>query len=132
MQIGAVAEALGISPSAIRYYERRGLIRPVGKVAGRREFDDQTILTLRFLKLAQAAGFTLAEMQRLLEMGFGDTRPQADWLAFLDSKRKALQRQIEEVRRMDVLLEKFEKCNCPTLADCMTDAGERPLRAGRA
>lgn len=123
MQIGAVAKAVGISSSAIRYYERRGLIHPVGRVAGRREFDDQSILTLRFLKLAQTAGFTLKETRQLLDMGFGDARSQSDWLTLLSGKRKALRVQIKEVQRMDDLLEKFEKCTCPSLADCMTGPG---------
>ncbi|MBL4766543.1 MAG: MerR family transcriptional regulator [Rhodobacteraceae bacterium] len=124
MRIGAVAKAVGISSSAIRYYERRGLISPVGRVAGRREFDDQSILTLRFLKLAQTAGFTLIETRQLLDMGFGNARKQSDWLAFLRGKRKVLRVQIKEVRRMDTLLEKFERCTCPSLADCMADPGD--------
>ena len=132
MQIGAVAEAVGISPSAIRYYERRGLIQPVGRRAGRREFDDQSILTLHFLKLAQAAGFTLVETQKLLEMGFGDNRPQADWLDFLRNKREELRRKTNEMRRMDDLLEKFQECTCTSLADCMTDAAEALRQKSRA
>lgn len=126
MQIGAVAQAVGMSSSAIRYYERRGLIPPVGRVAGRREFDRKSILTLRFLKLAQTAGFTLIETQKLLEMGFGDARPQTDWLTFLDSKRKALRQQMEEIKCMDAMLGKFANCTCPSLEDCMTDADVIP------
>lgn len=119
MRIGAVAEALGIASSAIRYYERKGLIRPIGRVAGRRELDQQTILNLRFLKLAQSAGFTLAEVQQLLEFGFGDARQQDDWLAFLRSKRSAVKDQMEDLRRMDKMLRKFESCTCTSLNDCM-------------
>ncbi len=130
MQIGAVAEAVGMSSSAIRYYERRGLIRPVGRVSGRREFDAKTILTLRFLKLAQTAGFTLAETRHLLEMGFGAVRPQADWLSFLCHKRTALRAQIEEARRMDMLLARLESCDCGSLEDCMTEPGDTSRSGG--
>ncbi len=122
MQIGAVAEALGMTPSAIRYYERRGLIKPVGRVDGRREFDTKSILTLRFLKLAQAAGCTLQESRMLLEIGFGDMREQDDWKAFLRDKQQDLQQRSKEIQDMQQMLAKFEACECPTLSDCMQDA----------
>lgn len=121
MRIGVVADALGIASSAIRYYERKGLIRPIGRVAGRRELDEQTIMTLRFLKLAQSAGFALAEVQQLLEIGFGDEREQKDWRAFLQSKRSAVRDQMEDLRRMDQMLQKFESCTCSSLSDCMSE-----------
>lgn len=124
MQIGAAAKEIGMTTSAIRYYERRGLIRAIDRVSGRREFDEKSILTLRFLKLAKSAGFTLVEAQRLLEMGFGDLRPQADWQDFLGDKRAALRTQIEEAKKMDNLLAKFESCTCPTLAECLSSPND--------
>lgn len=128
MRIGVVAEALGIASSAIRYYERKGLIRPIGRVSGRRELDPETIMTLRFLKLAQSAGFKLAEVQQLLEIGFGDARQQEDWLAFLRSKRRAVKDQMEDLRRMDEMLLKFESCTCTSLNDCMSEPAIIPSR----
>jgi len=131
MQIGAVAKAVGMTPSAIRYYERRGLIQPINRVAGRREFNTRSIMTLRFLKFAQLAGFTLAETQKLLEMGFGDARPETDWRDFLCDKRKFLRARIEEVQRMDGILEQFEKCTCVSLMDCMSEAGDPSAQKNR-
>lgn len=125
MQIGAAAEALGIATSAIRFYERKGLIQPIGRVSGRRELDDQTITTLRFLKLAQSVGFTLSEVGQLLEIGFGNARHDKDWLTFLQSKRGAVKNQIQNLQRMDMMLKKFESCTCPTLDDCMTKPSTR-------
>lgn len=122
MRIGVVAETLGIASSAIRYYERKGLIRPIGRVAGRRELDEQTVMTLRFLKLAQSAGFALAEVRQLLEIGFGDARQQEDWLIFLQSKRSAVKEQMEGLHRMDEMLQKFESCTCTSLNDCMGES----------
>ena len=121
MQIGAVAKKLGMTPSAIRYYERRGLIKPVGRVDGRREFDTASILTLRFLKLAHAAGFTLTESQMLLEIGFGEMREQDDWVDFLKRKRTELRRRVLEIQHMSDMLAQFENCECPSLSDCMQD-----------
>ena len=129
MRIGAVAETLGIASSAIRYYERKGLIRPIGRVSGRRELDEQTIITLRFLKLAQSAGFALSEIRQLLEIGFGDARQQKDWLTFLQIKRRAVKDQMEDLRRMDEMLLKFESCTCTSLNDCMSEPAATPSRS---
>lgn len=120
MKIGVVAEALGMPSSTIRYYEREGLINPIGRVAGRREFDEQSILTLRFLKLAQSAGFALGEIRQLLNIGFGEDRQDEDWRGFLQSKRCAVKAQMDDLRRMDEMLEKFEGCACTSLSDCMS------------
>lgn len=119
MRIGAVAEVLGMPSSTIRYYEREGLIEPIGRVSGRREFDEQSILTLRFLKLAQSAGFALGEIRQLLNIGFGEDRQDEEWLVFLQSKRSAVKMQMEDLRKMDEMLRKFEGCSCTSLSDCM-------------
>lgn len=119
MKIGAVAETLDMPSSTIRYYERVGLIEPIGRVSGRREFDEESILTLRFLKLAQSAGFTLSEIRQLLNIGFGEERQSNDWFVFLQNKRKMVREQMEDLRRMDKMLEKFEGCKCSTLNECM-------------
>ncbi len=119
MRIGAAAKAIGISTSAIRFYERKGLIRPIGRVSGRRELDQSTLLTLKFLKFAQSAGFTLDEAARLLDIGFGDTRDHKDWLSLLERKRASVRDQIDDLQRMDELLGKFQTCSCADLSDCM-------------
>lgn len=119
MRIGAAAERLGISASAIRFYERKGLIRPIGRVSGRREVDQSTLLTLKFLKFAQSAGFTLDEAARLLDIGFGEARNDADWALFLKGKRASVREQIDDLQRMDELLGKFQTCACADLSDCM-------------
>lgn len=120
MKISAVAEALGISSSSIRYYERQGLVEPINRVSGRREFDNNNILTLKFLKLAQSAGFKLGEIRQLLEIGFGDARQDEDWRVFLQNKRSAVKVQMEDLRKMDEMLKKFEGCACTSLSDCMS------------
>ncbi|MFT6659490.1 MerR family transcriptional regulator [Maritalea sp.] len=120
MKIGVAAKKLGITSSAIRFYERKGLIRPIGRVSGRRELDEQTLLTLQFLKLAQSAGFTLVEATDLLSLGFGTAREAQDWQTFLDEKQEQVQQRIDDLRRMASMLEQFKKCECVDLKDCMT------------
>lgn len=127
MRIGTVAEQLGLTTSAIRFYERKGLIPPVGRVGSTREFDTRTILTLRFLKMAQKAGFTLSEAKTLLEIGFGPARPQSDWSGFLTRKREMIRQQMLELQRMDMMLAQIETCTCPSLEQCMSHPDCMPV-----
>ena len=63
--IGALARELGVGVETIRFYERRGLIAQPPKSDGPRHYDDHTLATLRYLRLAQQLGFTLKEIQTL-------------------------------------------------------------------
>ena len=67
IQIGDVAKQLNIPASTIRYYEKIGLIKNQSRVSGRRCFDQNTLSTLQFIKLAQSVGFTITETKGLLE-----------------------------------------------------------------
>ena len=75
MKIGDVSERLGIPASTIRCYEKVGLIERQRRVSGQRYFDDRALFALRFIQLAKAAGFTIAEMKSLLESYAKDPSP---------------------------------------------------------
>ena len=68
-RIGTLAAAANVNIETIRYYQRRGLIpeprRPIG---GARRYSSSDVERLRFIKRAQAVGFTLAEIHTLLEL----------------------------------------------------------------
>ncbi len=65
----ALARAAGVNQQTIRYYERRGLIpAPPRTGSGYREFPPDTLRRVRFIKQAQALGFTLREIQDLLNL----------------------------------------------------------------
>lgn len=67
--IGALSKNSGIGIETIRYYERLGLLTPVGrKSSGYRIFNHDSLRTLRFLKHAQGLGFSLAEIKDLLKL----------------------------------------------------------------
>jgi DNA-binding transcriptional MerR regulator len=69
LTIGKVADRVGIRPSAIRYYERRGIIHPSVRVAnGYRVYTDDSVKMLQFVKHAQSLGITLKEIKPLLEL----------------------------------------------------------------
>ena len=68
-RIGDVAAAAGVSVDAIRFYERRGLLRPVRRRAsGYREYSPDAVRVVRFIRRAQALGFTLSEVEELVRL----------------------------------------------------------------
>ena len=126
MKIGDVADQLGIPASTIRYYEKVGLIEPPERISGRRQFNKRAIHTLRFIKFAQVAGFTLAEMQSLLELYADDPSPAGMWNAIAAEKRTTIRQQIKSLRQMDRILTELLKCQCPTLSECVDRALSEP------
>ena len=95
--IGGLAKAAGVGVETVRYYQRRGLLpepaRPQGEV---RRYGDQDVRRLRFIRSAQAAGFTLAEIKELLDLDASDDRARARELA--QARVAALDEKIEELR----------------------------------
>ncbi len=119
MQIGEVAERLGIPASTIRYYEKMGLIETQPRVSGRRSFDERAIFALRFVQLAQTAGFTVAEMKSLLESYAEDPSPGGMWTSLAEGKRATIRQQIKSLKQMDRTLTQLLKCECASLNDCV-------------
>jgi MerR family mercuric resistance operon transcriptional regulator len=70
LRSGQVAEAAGVNPQTLRYYERRGLLpEPDRTLGGHRVYPPDTVATLRMIKAAQRLGFTLDEVADLLAAG---------------------------------------------------------------
>ena len=95
--IGALAKAAGVGVETVRYYQRRGLLpeppRPHGEV---RRYGDEDLRRLKFIRSAQAAGFTLAEIGELLKLSASDDRARARELA--EARVDALDSKIAELR----------------------------------
>ncbi len=116
--IGEVARRAGIAASAIRYYEAEGLIPRAARRSGRRVYDESIVGRLSLIALAQSAGFTIAEIKRLVR-GFGGRKPPgARWRALTAEKLGELDRRIAEAERMKRVLRVVARCECPTLDDC--------------
>ena len=126
MKIGVLADRLGMPASTIRYYERIGLLERQRRVAGRRVFDDRALFTLKFIQLAQAAGFTIAEAKSLLEHHAADPSRDGFWQPFAEAKQKAIRQQINELKRMDRVLSALLACECSTLEECVERCSQNP------
>jgi len=67
-RIGDVARAAGVNVETLRYYERRGLLRPTRALNGYRSYDAAAARRVRFIRRAQALGFSLNEIDELLAL----------------------------------------------------------------
>ena len=98
MTISALARAGDVGVETVRFYQRRGLLdapdRPEGSV---RRYGEGDVRRLRFIRSAQAAGFTLAEIGELLELSAADDRARARELA--GARVAALDEKIAELTR---------------------------------
>jgi DNA-binding transcriptional MerR regulator len=125
MKIGDVSAKLGIPASAIRYYEKVGLIEKQRRIAGRRDFDDRALFALEFVRLAQAAGFSIVEMKSLLEAYAENPSATGTWKTQALAKRRAIRTQIDDLRQMDQMLSEILSCSCPSLTQCIEKGSAR-------
>jgi MerR family redox-sensitive transcriptional activator SoxR len=118
MSIGEVARICGLAPSAIRYYEKAGLLPKPMRVSRQRRYDTQTIGRLRLLQVARDAGFTIAET-RMFVTGFSATTPPAvRWRSLAKRKLAEIEAQMGQLQRMQTLLESSFHCHCLSIDDC--------------
>jgi DNA-binding transcriptional MerR regulator len=69
LRIGDLASRTDVTVEALRYYEKRGLLRPSGRLrSGYREYASNSVTLVRFIKRAQSLGFTLAEVEELVHL----------------------------------------------------------------
>ena len=116
--IGGLASAAGVGVETVRYYQRRGLLpeppRPPGEI---RRYGDEDLRRLRFIRSAQAAGFTLAEIAELLDLDASDNQARARELAL--SRVAALDDKIAELRAArDALLGLAMACAADRKGPC--------------
>ena len=78
MSIGEVAKKMGLRSSAIRYYERLGLIPKAPRLSGRRRYDDRVLERLAMVRFAKHVGFSIAEIKVLLR-GVDGRPPPERW-----------------------------------------------------
>ena len=119
--IGQVAERAGLAPSAIRYYEREGLIPETGRSGGKRRYDDSVLLRLSLVRMAQDAGFTIAEV-RTLVAGYPEQTPAGDrWRDLARRKLPEVDALIARMQTVRAVLEDSLRCDCLTLDACAVE-----------
>jgi MerR family mercuric resistance operon transcriptional regulator len=106
MLIGELAEAVGLPTQTIRFYERRGLLPDPGRGSnGYRVYDHSTLTRLDFIRSAQAAGLTLAEIGSVLDLREDGTVPCAHVAGLVESKLAGVRARIRDLAVLEVELE---------------------------
>ncbi|MDP3071113.1 MAG: heavy metal-responsive transcriptional regulator [Opitutaceae bacterium] len=125
MTIGELAKAAGVNVQTVRYYERMELLPATHRWpgSGYRDFDDEALSRLRFIRSAKDLGFTLREIKELMEMQFLPGESCAEVKCLLEGKQQELDRRMLEMRRLHRALGKLitacrrrsAKTTCPAL-----------------
>jgi Hg(II)-responsive transcriptional regulator len=125
MTIGEVADLAGVPAATVRYYERRGLIAPAPRTAaGYRRYGPDAAHRLRFIRHAQALGFSLKEIQELLALRVQDPAACPHVEESAREKLRLIRKRVRELERMQRTLERLVRScrarrptdECPVLA----------------
>lgn len=131
LSIGEVAAMAGVNVQTLRFYERRGLIEePPRGASGYREYPEDSIRRIRFIKRAQDLGFALAEVQQLLRLRDDPGMPCSKVQTTARAKMDEIDEKLRRLRAMRAALNDLvTSCaanrahHCPLLE--ALDAGPR-------
>ncbi|GIG66775.1 MerR family transcriptional regulator [Phytomonospora endophytica] len=121
LRSGEVAEAAGVNPQTLRYYERRGLLaEPPRSLGGHRLYPPESVTVLRTIKAAQRLGFTLGEVAELLDLGRRHAhRPGLATRA--RAKLAEVESRIADLATIAATLRTAIGSGCDDLATCAAD-----------
>jgi Hg(II)-responsive transcriptional regulator len=124
LSIGQVARRAGVGVETVRFYERQGLLEePARRESGYREYGEDVVARLRFIKRAKALGFTLKEVRALLDLRLEPGATRADVRRQAEAKVADIEAKVRDLQRMkEALLRLTADCHgsgplggCPIL-----------------
>ena len=120
MKIGQLARTAGLNTSAIRYYEKRGLLAAAQRLGGQRRYPSEALHRVLLIRFASDMGFTLAEIKLFLG-GLRDNAPVGPrWKKLATRKLVEVKRNIARSLKLKSLLQALLRCHCPSLQFCVT------------
>jgi len=134
MTIGQLAKKCNVNIETVRYYERRGLIPAASRrESGYRQFSDDTVKRIQFIKHSQEVGFTLKEISELLSLRVDPKTTCADIMRRTEGKISEVEKKIQALSRIKKALIKLRStCSgrgptseCPILEALETVRGSR-------
>lgn len=124
--IGQLAKAADVPASTIRFYERAGLLVPDGRSGGNyRQYGAGALARLRFIRSAQATGFSLEDARDLLHLTDSDEPPCDDVIALTRKRLEEVRKRLRELRHVERVLDRSLR-NCCRGTD--PDICERIIR----
>ena len=114
LDIREIADLSGINPSALRYYEKKGLIQPVGRNGLRRQYHKNVLNKLQLITLGQAAGFTLDELAAMFGSQAGVTIDRG----LLLQRAKEIDATVRKLQQLSRGLKHAARCTQPEPVHC--------------
>ncbi|MBC7702043.1 Cu(I)-responsive transcriptional regulator [Aquabacterium sp.] len=143
MNIGEAAKASGVSAKMIRHYESVGLFPQASRTdAGYRQYTDNDVATLRFIRHSRDLGFSLDQIRELLGLWQDRRRPSRQVKALAQAHLQELDQKLQELHAMKATLQHLVQCchgddrpECPILeiladSDTNTKAQRTPAKSG--
>lgn len=130
LTIGELARTVGVAAETLRYYERRGLVAPSRRSAsGYRLYDGEARERLRFIRRAQALGFSLDEVAELLAISDNPEADAGEVKALTERRMADIEARLQDLERLrDGLRALAERCpghgpteECPILGALTAD-----------
>jgi MerR family mercuric resistance operon transcriptional regulator len=121
LRSGQLAEAAGVNPQTLRYYERRGLLsKPDRTLGGHRLYPPEAVTVLRVIKAAQRLGFTLDEIADLLDIGRHrrGSQPETGLQARATAKLADIEAKIADLSVIRDTLRTAVTAGCDDLITC--------------
>jgi DNA-binding transcriptional MerR regulator len=118
MRVSQVAERAGVSPDAVRFYEKEGLIAPPPRSAsGYREYDPTTPQRIRFIKSAQELGLKLAEIGELLEIQDRGACPCGHTRSLVEQRMAEIDAELDRLTKLRANLAAMAALECAATSD---------------
>ena len=132
LAIGDFAVRAGVAPSALRYYEREGLIRSTRTGGNQRRYERAELRRVAFIKIAQQVGVSLDEIREALAtLPENRTPTKADWSRLSSHWRRKLEDRILLMQRLRDQLTGCIGCGCLSLQRCnLINPGDRLASRG--
>lgn len=129
MRIGELASRTGVTPKAVRYYERLGLLQAVRTGSNYRDFDDTALDVIKTIRSVQSLGVRLSEMDEIIALIRDHKRPCANVRSVIGAKRRDVSERIAALTEFDKFLARLEETSetgdapCPILSNLRPSNG---------
>lgn len=120
MRIGELAKATDTKAGTIRYYEREGILPAADRTDNNyRDYSDQHLATLSFVRRARALGFSMAQVRELLALSDHEDKPCRDVDRLVQGQLDEIERKIADlVSLRDELAQMLRSCDAERIGDC--------------
>ncbi len=113
LTIGQLAKATAVPTSTVRFYERRGLLKPDARTQSNyRAYSDRSVERLKFIRAAQASGFSLKDIREMLSLTYSDDSPCEEVAALIERRLLDVKERLRELKRVDRALSAALKSCC--------------------